>query len=220
MKIIKEFSPELLAEVKNKNTHLAGRIIEAEALAKEVRQISVSGIWKKITCKHIFDADFYDYSQVILTFDSIEIEITKNWKNKYIIWCPTLNKLIDNNDFSYRELNKIQEEHTKPQNIGKLTEKKLFSWAKYYNEVYLQAIERIKTIKSNAQTFRDEINNSGLSVNWSNEHEGEIIKNGLIFKFTIVNGNPQSRIEFHYKVNNDFQTFLQLSDNQYKNVKI
>lgn len=212
---IQKLTPELLQEVKNRNKDHAERITEAEALAEEVRKVTSY----EVTCDHYFSESYYEHSRIFVPFNHIIIEIKKDWKKKYEISCPTIYKLIDINYLSHGELNKIEQQHTKPNNIGKLTEKKFDDWVTYYNKIYFLSIEKLKEIKIKAQTFRDEVNNSGLSVNWSNEHEGEIIKNGLIFKFTIVNGKPQSRIEFHYKVNNDFQTFLQLSDNKY-NVKI
>lgn len=213
---IKKFTPELLEAVKKNNIYQAGRIIEAEDLAEEVKKATKY----EVICNHYFNEYYYEYSRIIVPFANIEIEVKKNWKGKYEITCPTLYKLVDGKNFTFNELNKIEEQHTKPNNIGKLTEKKFDDWEKYYSKIYQQATKEVKEIKNKVQIFKDEIINSGLPVNWSSETSGEITKNGLTFKFNLINGFPICKMEIHYKVPNTFDSFLKLSDNKYNNVKV
>lgn len=209
---IKNFSPELLEAVKNKNKYMAERMLESEALAKEVKKETRY----EVICEHYFDEDYYQYSKVIVPFPHYQIEVKKNYKDKYEISCPTLYKLIDNNNFSFYQLSRIEEQFKKPNNIGKLTEKKLHDWETYYRHVYYKAVDKLEEIKTRVQSFKNEIIDTGLYVNWSNETSGEIIKNGIKFKFNLIEGHPILNIEIHYKVPNTLQSFLKLSDNNYQ----
>lgn len=213
---IKKFTPELLEAVKKNSKYQAERIIEAEALAEEVKKATKY----EVICNHYFNRDNHDYSRVIIPFANYEIEVKKDWKGKYEITCPTLYKLIDGKNFTFNELSEIEIQHTKPNNIGKLTEKKFDDWEKYYSKIYQQAREKVKEIEKKVQIFKDKIINSGLPVNWSSETSGEITKNGITFKFNLINGFPICNMEIHYKVPNTFESFLKLSDNKYNNVKV
>ena len=85
-------------------------------------------------------------------------------------------------------------------------------------EYHLAVIEEAKKINaangSEEAKFLKSI--EGLPVNWDrNGKSGEILQNGILFSFSIGPTYISKKIEIHYKVSNELESFLKLSKNQY-----
>lgn len=157
--------------------------------------------------------EYFHHAEIKAIYKETEFFI-KYWENtkKYHIYPSELLVKFKNID-SYT-LRRIKENIKEPQQIGVVNLKKLVNWFEYY----LAVIEEAKKIDaangSEEVKFLKSI--EGLPVKWSNDKKsGEILQNGLLFSFSIGPTYISKKIEIHYKVSNELESFLKLSKNQY-----
>lgn len=101
-----------------------------------------------------------------------------------------------------------------PNYVGKLSTKKITEWVNYYNECNKVLKAKDDELNNNVQTFLDSIKDENVQW-WNNKNSGEIVKNGIVFSFNIENGWISKKIEVHYSVSSDLDTFKKLSDNKF-----
>lgn len=178
--------------------------------AKELNN-NVSKFWP---CETFIELNEYEgkyYLNHIETFlinDVCKIKISwDSYRKKYNIFSNERWNNISNWD-----LTKIKEKHKEPNNIGVLTTKKIESWVKYIQSIHIECNKKESELSNNVQQFIDSIKDE--NVNWNNDKtSGEIVKGGIVFKFKIENGHISKKIEIHYKVNSDLETFKKISKN-------
>lgn len=156
--------------------------------------------------------EYYERADIKMTYQGHEFFI-RYWehKKKYVIY-ETFTQSLKNVD--RYALSKIKETIQEPQQIGVLSTKKLLNWFEYHLAV-IQEAKKIDAQNGNTkEAFLKSI--EGLPVHWYNEGKhGEIIQNGIKFSFTIGETYISKKIEVHYQVSNEIDTFLKLADNKY-----
>lgn len=155
---------------------------------------------------------YYERSECKLNHEYLELRI--NYRKKYYISCPSIPKLKNVSHYTVTEQEK---KLVKPNDIGVLNTKKIQQWIKYYEALYY-ACEQIDTANlMKKTTFLHELRDltKDLEIKWFKDGtQGEIEKNGIIFKFEINEEYISKKIELSYKVENDLQSFLNLADNK------
>jgi hypothetical protein len=160
-------------------------------------------------------AEYYDYSEIKAIYKETEFYI-KYWeyKKKYIIYPKDLRTTFKNID-NYT-LRSIEENIKEPQQIGVINLKKLVSWFEYHLAVIDEAAKIDAENRNKEEIFLKSI--EGLPVEWSsNKKSGEILQNGILFKFSIGPTYISKKVEINYNVSNELESFLKLSKNQYNN---
>ena len=155
----------------------------------------------------------YEYSDVRLTHPTLAL---------YIKWDNRIKRYLVSEDSTWllKNIDKhtifdVRRTLTEPNKIGVLNTKKVESWVKYYEDLYnqLKIIDDCNALKK--QAFIDSL--EGLDVKWDfNGKAGEIVKNGISYRFKILETYVSQKVELHYRVPNSLQSFLELSDNKYK----
>lgn len=156
--------------------------------------------------------EYFENADIKMTYKEHEFFI-KYWehKKKYIIYETFTQKLKNCDRYA---LAKIRENIKEPQQIGVLSTKKLINWFEYH----ISVINEAKKIDAQNGGEKDAFLKSieGLPVKWFNDNkQGEIIKNGIKFSFTIGDTYISKKIEVHYSVSNELDNFLLLADNKY-----
>jgi len=154
------------------------------------------------------DNYYFDHGTVYLTNDVCKIKINQ-YKNNYNIY---LDENFDN--LTVYNIQNIKENFTEPKNIGVLSTKKINDWIEYQQQVYLACKEKNEEKSNVVSTFLKSIEKEDVKW-WDNKKQGEIIKNGIIFKFKIETGYVSSKIEIYYKVDNTIEDFNKLADNKF-----
>lgn len=157
--------------------------------------------------------EYYKYSEIKMIYKGYDFYI-KYWeqKKKFIIY-EDFTRTLKNIDRHI--LGNIKANIKEPQQIGVLSLKKLLSWFEYHLSVIEEAIKYNENKGNEKEAFLKSI--EGLPVKWWNEGKsGEIVKNGIVFSFTIGETYISKKIEINYKVSNDLNEFLKLADNKYK----
>ena len=158
-------------------------------------------------------AEYYDYSQIKAVYKNTEFVI-KYWdqKKKYIIYPDELTNKFKNID--RYTIQGIEKNIKEPQQIGVMNLKKLVSWFEYHLAISQEAAKIDAENRNKEEVFLKSI--EGLPVEWSsNKKSGEILQNGILFKFSITPTYISKKIEINYKVSNELESFLKLSKNQY-----
>jgi hypothetical protein len=157
--------------------------------------------------------EYYHYSEIRATYKETEFFI-KFWEQtkKYHIYPTELTSKFKNID-NYT-ISRIQENIKEPQKIGVVNLKKLVSWFEYHLAVIDEAQKIDATNGSEEEKFLKSI--EGLPVQWDrNGKSGEILQNGILFKFSIGPTYISKKVEINYNVSNELESFLKLSKNQY-----
>ena len=157
--------------------------------------------------------EYYQYAEIKMNYKGYDFYI-KYWeqKKKFIIYEDFTRRLKNVDRYA---LASIKEKIQEPQQIGVLSEKKILNWFEYHLAVIQEAIKIDIEKGSEKDAFLKSI--EGLPVKWwNNGKSGEIIQNGVKFSFTISETYISKKIEIYYSVPNDLESFLKLSDNQYK----
>jgi len=159
------------------------------------------------------EKEYYHHAEIKTIYKETEFYI-KYWehKKKYIIYPKDLRTTFKNID-NYT-LRSIEENIKQPQQIGVINLKKLVSWFEYHLAVIDEAAKIDAANGSEEAKFLKSI--EGLPVQWDrNGKSGEILQNGILFKFSIGPTYITKKIEINYKVSNELESFLKLSKNQY-----
>ncbi len=158
--------------------------------------------------------DFINNIFVRLIVDGTkDLNITKNYKGKYHIYLHDLNDF--NDVVSYQQRNLLIEKAgiKEPNNIGKLSTKKIQDWVDYYLAVYELISKECEQKNSEIDTFLKSL--EGLDVKWyEQEKRGSIVKGGMEYSFDIKNGYVYEKLEKHYSVESNLSNFLKMSENK------
>ena len=149
---------------------------------------------------------YYEGCDVRLYYKGIELFV--RFYKKYLI--TNWNNYPELSDSArYTIKNNISE----PKQIGVLSQKKINDWLEYH---YLTHLEFEKSSKEKTKEKEEFLNSiKDLNVEWSKDKSrGYIYRNGLVFNFRFSFGYIEKRIELD-RVNNNLETFLQLSDNKF-----
>jgi hypothetical protein len=159
--------------------------------------------------------EYFHHAGIKTTYKETQFYI-KYWdhQKKYNIYPEELTHRFKNID--HYTLRRIKENIKQPQQIGVVNLKKLVNWFEYYLAIIEEAAKIDAANGSEEEKFLKSI--EGLPVQWSsNKKSGEILKNGILFKFTIGATYISKKIEINYKVSNELESFLKLADNKYNN---
>ena len=159
------------------------------------------------------EKEYYHHAEIKAIYKETEFYI-KYWeyKKKYVIYPKDLRTTFKNID-NYT-LRSIEENIKEPQQIGVINLKKLVSWFEYHLAVIDEAAKIDAENRNKEEIFLKSI--EGLPVEWSsNKKSGEILQNGILFKFSIGPTYISKKVEINYNVSNDLESFLKLSKNQY-----
>jgi hypothetical protein len=157
--------------------------------------------------------EYYHHAEIKAIYKETVFYI-KYWdhKKKYVIYPEELTNRFKNID--HYTLRRIKENIKEPQQIGVVNLKKLVNWFEYHLAVIDEAQKIDGANGSEEAKFLKSI--EGLPVEWSsNKKSGEILQNGILFKFSIGPTYISKKIEINYKVSNELESFLKLSKNQY-----
>jgi hypothetical protein len=186
-------------------------ILEQITKAKEISQFHPCEV--KVSVSEQDGKLYFEHTHLKLKHESLDMTIRfDNHRKKYSIWCDSIRGL--KNVTSYT----IQDEKKKlvePKNIGVLTTKKINDWLTYYEQLYNNLEALNESNESKEQKFLDSL--KGLKVDFDKDRKGgEVIKNGIRFRFKIEPTYIRQEIEIHYECESNLNTFLKLSDNKYK----
>ena len=144
---------------------------------------------------------------------SLSIFVRHNqYSKKYHVICDSIDRL-PNVDMHTK--NDVLKSITAPVTIGVLSTKKINDWVRYYEQVYAKLTEKSAQHGSKIDEFLKSI--EGMDVHWwDNKKQGEIIRNGIRFRFKIGTESVSKEIDIHYNVPATLDSFLHLSDNKFK----
>jgi hypothetical protein len=149
--------------------------------------------------------------RIFLINDICKIQISfDTYRKKYNIFSNENYKNLSNYDLS-----NISRKYKEPNNIGVLTTKKIEAWVKYIQDIHNECIIKNNQLTNEVDSFLDSIKNENVKW-WDNNTSGEIIKNGIVFRFKIEKGYVSKKIEIHYSVGNELEVFKKLSNNNFK----
>lgn len=179
-------------------------------LSKEVSEFYPASAMVQTTMED--GKEYFHHTFTRLNHPTLSIVIRKDdYKHKYMLWCNDIQSLPNTEHYS---IQREKEGLTEPVTMGKLSTKKILAWVNYYEELY----NRVKIASDEKGNEKHEFIKSlaGQTVRWyNNNKQGEIIKGGLKFSFTIGDTYISKKIETYYETENDLATFLKLADNKY-----
>jgi hypothetical protein len=192
------------------------RISEQVIISEQINKAYPCTLFIELSQDKITDPWYFENTQILLNGIQIKIAVSfDSYKKKYSVYCPSLHEL---KDVTYYVIDKLKEKLTEPKRIGVLTEKKVKDWIKYYEDLFLLASNENQLNQGVKMKFMQSI--EGLPVRWyNNNKQGEVIKNGLKFSFTINETHISMKTEVYYAVPNTLDAFLSLSDNKYKHIE-
>lgn len=155
---------------------------------------------------------WFEYASVVLDKDK-HITIRKDWPGKYIIFGAYWQVFENTQFYEHEQALNVNSKHVKPNNVGKLSTKKIKDWIKYWT-IYFDAMTS-KEAENAAKVEKFKASLTGHNVVWWDEGKrGYIKKNGLRFEFTIDKGYISQEITLdHYETS--LETFLKLADNKF-----
>lgn len=187
------------------------QILMHEKEAEEVRA------FHPCTIQHWFNdyecKIWYQHSTMVLQSEPFEIGITyDSYRKKWNIFShfTKMFKNVTNGTVTYTQ-SKIEE----PKNIGKLSTKKINDWKAYLTEVYNALAITNESNSNEIDLFLKSI--EGQDVQWYGESKkrGEILKNGIVFRFDIDATSVSTEIKLDFAIPRTLESFLKLSDNKY-----
>lgn len=135
--------------------------------------------------------------------------IYDKYKKKYRIWFE------EKFNIPYYKIETIIKSFKAPKNIGVLSTKKIQEWISYVQNIYLAIKSLNEQNSEKINKFLETIKSE--DVIWiENNKQGKIVKNGLVYTFSIIDGYIYENIEIHYSIPKNFETFKMLSENKLK----
>ena len=185
---------------------------EAISLADEVSAFHPAEV--KIIVSYEDNLIVFERAEVRLKHPSLLIGISYSTYNKqYSLYCDSFRMLLNVDNGYDREIRNSLKE---PNNIGKLSTKKIGEWITYYEKCYAAMKEYNDVNAQREKEFRESL--KGLDVKWGEGGKsGRLVKNGIEFNFRIYPTYISKKLEIRYSVDSDLESFLMLSDNKYKN---
>jgi len=156
--------------------------------------------------------EYYHHAEIKMVYKGVNFYV-KYWdyKKKFVIYEDFLRTLKNIDRYA---IQRIEENFKEPQQIGVLSHNKLINWFEYYLAIIDVAKQVDAQNGGEKEAFLKSI--EGLPVKWwNNGVNGEIIQNGVKFSFAIGETYISKKIEIDYKVNDNLESFLQLSNNKY-----
>lgn len=151
---------------------------------------------------------FYEYCYTVFTRSNIVFTIRKE-KNNFSIY-PDSSFMRG----SYYDIEKAQRHLARPNKIGVLTQKKVQEWVDYYTATIANLNEIHTESQRKEEEFLQQI--AGEPVKWAIlNKKGEIRRNGFVFYFSLEGGQIYTKIDFDYRVGQDFAAFQLLADNRF-----
>lgn len=149
---------------------------------------------------------------VYLEFQNLNILISYyDYHKKYSIMCQDLQ--LERIYATNYDIDQAKNLFQQPQNIGKLTTKKISDWCYFYYNVYNNVLNKVKENEKVRDEFLREI--SSYKIRWQKQdYNGQITRNGIKLSFTIEKSFISYHMDFSNEFQTDFQTFLKLSDNR------
>jgi len=173
---------------------------EQEKLSEEIRKFYNCELYQSET--DILDKLF----QIKLIHPYLNLTISQNHKGVKEIYCDFSN--LKNVDYHF--INKVRSTFLKPYNFSIISTKIIQDWVTYYENIYEEALKENNKNALIIQTFKNSIKD--CIVNWEVENEvGEIIKNGLVYRFTINTNRISERILIDPNYNQNLELFLNLT---------
>lgn len=156
--------------------------------------------------------------------ERVEVQLISSEGNFFISYSDYGKKFtIYSNDYrNFKHVNTgaergFSKEVQQPQNIGKLTTKKIESWINYH----IQIIERVHQLNEKNKNLQEDFLKclELLPVSWYREKQGGITKNGIYFEFELMHGYISTKIEvIHEYRYGSLNTFLKLAANKISTV--
>jgi len=163
------------------------------------------------------DSYWHESTKFLLKNDVIDVIIRyDSYRKRYSFYGDW--DTSDLKNLSHYQISDIRKKFKEPRGVGKLSKKKITDWIKYEEDVYLACVKKNNELDNGVNSFLDSL--KGENVNWFNQNpersqwSGEIVKNGVVFKFSIDNGCVSQKIEVHYKTPSTLEAFKLLSDNK------
>ena len=184
---------------------------EAISLADEVSAFHPAEV--KIIVSYEDNLIVFERAEVRLKHPSLLIGISYSTYNKqYSLYCDSFRMLLNVDNGYDREIRNSLKE---PNNIGKLSTKKIGEWIAYY-EKYYAALKGFNDANAQREKeFRESL--KGLGVKWYKDNKsGHVIKNGIDFSFEIFPTWIRKKLEVYYQVDDSIESFIALSNNKYK----
>lgn len=168
----------------------------------------------KIMCR-VTEEDgklYFEHAEVKLIHKDIDIRIGyETYIKKYSI-SADMRKHFKNIDL--HTIARIQHDLKKPNEIGVLTKKKIEDWVQYYESLYSRCFMEDQKNGGEKAAFLESI--KGWPVRWNaDKKSGRIIANGIEMTFTIGDTYVSKKLQLHYSVSDDIETFQRLADNKY-----
>lgn len=186
------------------------RITKEIEFCDSVRKV-ISDAAVMIELEQTENHESYDFNHTCTEFTRSNIIFwIKKDKNNFSIFPDRSNYL---NGVSFRSIEKAQSNLTCPNKIGVLTEKKVQAWVDYYTDTIANLKEMHTEAHCKEAEFLQQI--AGEQVMWEViNKKGVICRNGLIFIFSLEEGNIYTKVDFDYRVGHDFAAFQPLADNR------
>jgi len=158
-----------------------------------------------------------EHTKFVLDNDVIGVVIRYDeYRKKYSFYGNWDQRILKN--LSSYQVSEIKKQFTEPRGVGKLNKKKIADWIKYEQDVYLACKKKNEELDDKVGNFLKTL--AGQNVKWitqneqTGEYKGEIVKNGIEYKFNIENGCISQKMEIYFQVPNNLESFLLLSDNK------
>lgn len=185
-------------------------IEELENRAAEVNKHYPCELW------HIFSQEneklVYEHSEIILLVPSCPLKITTDYGQYQKRWSIMSNIQSVFIEYSYNDINYYKRDIPQPNYIGVLSTKKIQAWVDYHLAVYNAVLPHYVAATAELVNFR--LSLEGLDVNWYNKgNSGEIILNGIKFRFDINGLHITKKMEIHSSVATSIGNFLRLANN-------
>lgn len=184
-----------------------------DSLEKTYNEVSKFQYCEMTVSLRFYESGSYEFHNTTLAIQYAPFKITISYNQqykKYLIFADF--KELPNID--RHTIEKISEQFTKPNKIGKLSSKKISEWIAYYTEIF----NKIKVENENNGNLKAEFLKSieGLPIKWTDDKRGSIVQNGIELTFEINETFVSQRLTLSYKVPNSVEVFKQLSNNNFK----
>jgi hypothetical protein len=202
---IQEFMSMHIENRDHKSTYLQ----TAQELAQQVSQFIPAEVIVQVSDED--DKFYFEQAQTRIIHPQLELLISySTYNKKYSIWCRSIDHLRNVTQYTRSQ---VKQQLTEPNRIGVLNLRKLQDWIQYYENFYRLLQEHDTENAGKKIAFLRSLD--GLPVEWISEgSRGRVLRNGLVFSFTISETYVDTRIEVHYACYRDLETFLALADNR------
>lgn len=120
----------------------------------------------------------------------------------------------------YETEKKLKETIPEPNNVHKLHQNKIKAWCDYLIKVYEELLKISKTRVQAVEEFKTQVLSLGGTIGKADFYgtfEGSIVKNGIEFTYKVHDeGYISKKIDIYYAVQDDFVSFIKLSNNDYR----